>query len=308
MELATRADIQACFRLILGRDPNPEEVRGHFSRIGEPLDVIVTSYLNSAEFAARGLINRKRPANVILTDFGGFKIFADSNDAAVGHHVANRLYEPEVTQVFKSHLKPGMSVIDIGANIGFFSMLSRSIVGHSGKVLSVEPNTYNARMIEASRLVNSFENVRVLLTAASDQTGILTLHTEYSNGSVANIKDVDEVWNSVLVPAIVLDDIVGDGDVNFIKIDIEGNEPAAMRGLTSTIERCKPFIVSEFTAKSLADGPVAYLQFFLARGYKLGVIKRTGDYGIINCGDDVGKVMSLFSEDGTDHIDIVAIP
>jgi FkbM family methyltransferase len=303
-KLATKDDISACFRLILGREPNPEEIQGHFSRAGEPLKTIVASYINSAEFAARGIMKIDRPANIALVEYSDFKIFADSTDAAVGRHVVGGVYEPEVERVFREQLKPGMSVIDIGANIGYFTLLSRSLVGPSGKILAVEPNVENVRLIEASRRTNEFDNIDVLCAAASESLGVLTLHSEYSNGSVVPAARVDDIWTSQLVPAVILDDIIGSRTVDFVKIDIEGNEPTAMRGLARMIERSHPFVISEFSATGIIGGANAYLEFFLARGYDLGVISKTE--GVEPCGRSKEKVMERFFASGNDHIDIVA--
>lgn len=303
--IATEADIRSCFRLILGRDPNPEELPGHLARAGEPLDVIVASYLNSAEFAARGLMSVKQPTDVVLVDFPAFKIFADINDAAVGRHVAGKAYEPEVESIFRDRLKDGMSVIDIGANIGYFTMLSRSLVGPKGRVFAIEPNVNNLRMIEASRRINGFVNLDVLGCAASDKTELMTLHSEFSNGSVASAREVSDLWTTTIVPAVVLDDFVGNRQIDFIKVDVEGNELRALLGLEKTIERCRPFIVSEFSAAGIVGGAETYLDFFLDRRYELGVLTKTR--GMKFCGRDKGQVISHFVANGTDHIDIVAI-
>lgn len=303
--IATEADIRGCFRLILGRDPNPEELPGHLARAGEPLDVIVASYLNSAEFATRGLMSVKRPADIVLVDFPNFDIFADINDAAVGRHVAGKAYEPEVESIFRERLKDGMSVIDIGANIGYFTMLSRSLVGPEGYVFAVEPNVNNLRMIEASRRTNGFVNVNVLGCAASNRTELLTLHSEFSNGSVASAREVNDLWTSTIVPAVILDDFIGNRHIDFIKVDVEGNELRALSGLDKTIERCRPFIVSEFSAAGIVGGADAYLNFFLDHRYQLGVLTKTK--GVQFCGRDKKQVISYFVANGTDHIDIVAM-
>src|ERR1700730_14453808 len=86
-KIATHEDIFYCFRLLLGRNPNPEEWPGHSSRAGEDLENIVSSYVTSREFAARGLLNKTYRDQVELVQFPCFSIFASNDDLAIGHHV-----------------------------------------------------------------------------------------------------------------------------------------------------------------------------------------------------------------------------
>src|SRR5438045_6874765 len=83
---ATYEDIFYCFRLLLGRSPNSEEWPGHSSRVGEDLENVVSSYVTSREFAARGLLNKTYRDQVELVRFPQVPIFASNDDLAVGHH------------------------------------------------------------------------------------------------------------------------------------------------------------------------------------------------------------------------------
>lgn len=85
--VATEADIRACFRLLLGRNPNPEERAGHFAQAGAELGVVVKGYVNSHEFASRGFLNERHEASVEKVSGPGFDIFVQSDDLAVGHGV-----------------------------------------------------------------------------------------------------------------------------------------------------------------------------------------------------------------------------
>ena len=122
---ATREDITACFRLLLGRAPNPTELAGHMAQAGRPLPRVVAGYINSLEFARRGLMNPDAggPAAVMLE---GYRLYASADDAAVGQHVIQKSYEPEVHTVFCRLLRPGMGVVDLGANIGYLKYTPRA--------------------------------------------------------------------------------------------------------------------------------------------------------------------------------------
>src|SRR5712691_1906183 len=123
-KIATPEDIFYCFRLLLGRCPNPEEWPGHASRAGEDIEKVVSGFVTCHEFAARGLLRNTYQDKVELVRFPNFSVFASIDDLAVGNHVVvGRAYEPPVAAVLSRHVKPGMAVVDIGANIGYLTML-----------------------------------------------------------------------------------------------------------------------------------------------------------------------------------------
>ena len=129
---ATRQDIQSCFRLLLGRAPSPEEWAGHSTLAGGDLRAVVRSYLESREFSERGLIGTRAASDISLTPADGFLIYTDADDLAVGKLVASGVYEPAVATLFRDVLRARMVGVDVGANIGSFTMLAASIVGPEG--------------------------------------------------------------------------------------------------------------------------------------------------------------------------------
>jgi FkbM family methyltransferase len=310
-KIATHEDIFYCFRLLLGRNPNSEEWPGHSSRAGEDLENVVSSFVTSREFAARGLLNRTYRDQVELVRLPRFSLFASDDDLAIGHHVVRgHPYEPGIAAIFDRYVEPGMSVVDIGANIGCLTMLLASLVGPSGLVVAVEPNPENVKLLEASRRVNGFDQVLVMQAAVGRQTGVLALNVSHSNGMTGELPDsVDAIFASRPVPCFALDVILPkDRHFNLVKIDIEGAELNALIGLSETIDRDRPVIVSEFSPGTLpgishCSGP-EYLRFLLAKGYRIGVIEQDGSE--ISFGDDVDGVMDAYSRSGVDHIDIIA--
>jgi hypothetical protein len=93
---ATPEDIFYCFRLLLGRTPNPEEWPGHSSRVGEDLENVVSSYVTSREFSERGLLNKTYRDQVELVRLPRFSLFASNDDLAVGRHVVGGAYESKI--------------------------------------------------------------------------------------------------------------------------------------------------------------------------------------------------------------------
>ena len=308
----TAEDIYHCFRLLLGRPPNREEWRGHSSRVGEPLDAVVGSYVNSLEFTRRRLSDADAGSGYEVAELDGFRMFASPSDAAVGRHVLGGQYEGEVAAVFRSVLRPGMGVIDIGANIGYFTMLSARLVGPAGHVLAVEPNPLNARMIEASRTMNGFSHVTVLQAAAGRQVGMLGLNTSHSNGTTSTLEDTGAAMlEARTVPCLPLDAVVpGDRPVGLIKVDVEGAEYNALSGCLGIIRRDRPVIVSEFSPGMLEGisgvSGETYLGWLQGLGYGISVIEADGS--LISSNGDPEAVMAIYRARVTDHIDIVAQP
>lgn len=312
-ETATADDIRACFRLLLGRAPNPEEWPGHSLRAGEALHSVVASYVGSLEFARRGLLRDDPASQPILARLADFRIYVAPGDAAVGRHVRTDSYEPEVGATFRRLLRPGMGVLDIGANIGYFTMLAASLVGSSGHVLAIEPNPRNVRLLEASRRVNGFSQVAVAQVAAGPATGILALHRSHSNGTTSEPDpDIAALFAAETVACVRPDALLGNGwrrrRIDLIKVDVEGAEYLALSGCSEIIRRDRPSIISEFSP-GLMPGISGisgrdYLSWLIARGYTLSVITPEGGLQP----EGVEGVMAVHALRGTDHVDILAEP
>ncbi|HEV8656054.1 MAG TPA: FkbM family methyltransferase [Candidatus Limnocylindria bacterium] len=230
-------------------------------------------------------------------------------DTAVSEHVKRDAYEPNVTAVFRGRLRPGMHVLDIGANIGWYTMLAASLVRSSGSVTAIEPNPESAKLLEASRRVNSFDNVMVLQVAAGRELGLLVLHGSYSEAMTsAAPDDAAALTNSTTVPSFKVDDLVPrTKNIDLVKIDVQGAEYNALLGASELIRRCHPTIVSEFSPTMMpgmsgVDGR-QYLRFLLDFGYKIAVIESEG--ALRDCGTDSEKVMEAYRSSGVDHIDIL---
>ena len=311
VDRATADDVFHAFRLLLGRHPNRDEVRGHMLQIGRPIADVARTYLGSREFAARGLLGADAGEIVCVDSPAGFRIHVRPSDIAVGEAVFHGgLHEPNVTAVFERRLRPGMRVIDIGANVGWFTMLAASRVGPVGEVIAVEPDRGNAALLEASRRINGFGNVLLLPVAAGRVSGAVAIFRAYSNAATAPLDTIDPLHNEI-VPAIRLDDVIdaGKGPIGLVKADVEGAEPIALGGLERVLRRDRPVIVCEFAPGMMPgvsgiDG-VAYVKWLNALGYRPAVI--TPDGREQPCAD-AGMVMEAYERSGVDHIDLVCDP
>ncbi len=301
---ASEADIVACFRLLLGRRPSPEEWRGHSMRVGEDLAGVVASFLTSREFREHRLIEPAGPGRVAIAELAGFRICLDEADGAAGRHVQADNYKRDVTAVFRDLLRPGMGVLDIGADIGYFTLLAAAAVGPDGYVLAIDPDPRNVRLLEASRRLNGFDHVAVAQVAAAGEPGLLTLTTS----------PLPQAWRELLDAELVTagrpDDLLPAGRrIDLIKAGVQGAEYTALLGCRRTIAAFRPVIVSEFSPSLLAgiSGIEArrYLGWLKDQGYALSIIMPDGS---ARPADDPEAVMREHAGRRTGQLDLLARP
>lgn len=307
--VVSKLDIYYAFRHILGKLPEENEWHGHCGFVGKNLNDVVTTYFNSPEFKNRKLTGFS-PRGSRRVELDGYAIYVAENDHAVGGHIlANREYEPPVSEVFVSFLKPGMTAVDIGANIGWFSLLSAYLVGSRGRVFSFEPGAENSRYLLLNKLANGFEQITLIHAAASEQVESLAYNSSFSNGFVTNLNDAETgvILDANVVFALPVDLIVPiDLPVHLIKVDVEGWEMKALRGAERVVARWKPLVVVEFSPPALegCSGVTGeeFLSYFEARGYRFNVIEK---YGLLNCDSDVSRVMAAYTAAKANHIDLL---
>jgi FkbM family methyltransferase len=310
-DLATAEDIRACFRLLLGREPNPEEWPGHSSRAGEKLSTVVRSFLHSKEFKERRLLQVDDLANFEFAMVDGLKVAASPSDLDVGKHVLGGGYEPHVTSVFRREVKEGMHVLDVGANCGYFSFLAMSLAGPRGHVWAVEPNAANVRLLEIAKRANDVTNLTIIPAAAGLAIGSAKLNAAQSNGMVSQLTSVEDASNATLVCQIALDAVFRDVErLEFIKIDVEGGEYIALKGMEHTLDRCRPRIVSEFSPGTMPGisgvSGKDYLEFLIQKAYRIGVIFQSGE--VDHYHRSSAPILDAFQQSGVDHVDFLALP
>lgn len=303
---ATAEDIYFCFRLLLGRNAHREEWAGHSSRAGEPLRDVVQTYLNSGEFKGRNLLAREMPTNIVHKHNGRFEVFANPDDPVIGAPVLADCYEPEVTSMIEQLLQSGDTFVDVGANIGYFTLLAAPIVGCDGHVYAVEPNDLNVKLLESSIRANGFENVSVMQVAAAERIETLLLHSTIGNGTTSAMRE-HELFSGTTIPGIPLDTLLSGRKepVKLIKLDVEGFEYRALLGAQEMLRQDRPHIVFEFSAGGI-DGISGedFLRWLADRGYCFSNLS-SGPSHLIG---DIGAIMNAYERQGVDHLDILARP
>lgn len=186
-----------------------------------------------------------------------------------------RWYEPESVAAAKKFIKPDMNVLDIGAHIGYFSRLFSELVGKRGKVYALEPHQETYNLLVQNISLPKYQNINPVQKALSDKTEKVDFFEVADSGkhSFYNVayylSKVDPVGytfkRKLNVEAITLDEFlgkIGNPEINFIKMDIEGAEPKALRGMEKTVARSKNLaMIVEFNAGTLKAGGVTVPEF-----------------------------------------------
>jgi FkbM family methyltransferase len=223
---------------------------------------------------------RFRRADLQFAQVEGLTLALDTADASVCQPIAAAsAWEPHLTAVFRRFIQPGQHVIDVGANVGYFTVLAGTLVGPTGWVTAIEPNSENCRLILASADANQLANVELIPVALDQQKGWAHFSTHIGSNGGLRPNAIDAIVDDAgqIVPVFALDDLIT-RPVHFLKIDVEGAEHRAMQGASRLIERDRPIVSSEFSVEMIERisgvAAIDYLQFFTSRGYGINVIDR----------------------------------
>lgn len=198
---------------------------------------------------------------------GRYKLYVDTRDEGFGSHLLlDGFWEIWLTMFIARMIKPGMNVIDVGANFGYYSVLTAELVGPTGKVIAIEPNHDTTAFLKRTIRLNGYDDRTVVIESAvgnnPDNAALLfTPHAEPKNATiVATAEQVDQTLGSLTnVSSCTIDSLLPQiGRVDFIKIDAEGAEHDIFLGMRQTIEIHDPDIVLEFNAARYAD-PGAFI-------------------------------------------------
>jgi FkbM family methyltransferase len=174
-------------------------------------------------------------------------------------------------KVIHSLVEHGQTVLDIGSNIGFYTDIFSRIVGSNGKVHAFEPDILNYSHLKD--IFGKRNNVSLQQKAASEITGPLKIFTSKLLNVDHRTYPVEQYESSYGIEAISIDDYVaGVFKVDFIKMDIQGHELKALRGMKKTIDLFKPILLSEFWPSGLkqaGDSADDYLSLVQSYGYSI---------------------------------------
>jgi FkbM family methyltransferase len=257
----------------------------------------------------RSVLRRLLPLRgPLLLNLPEFKLYVRLDDWVVGARIAlRRTYEPHVARQARALLRPSMRVIDLGANIGYYTLLAAARVGPTGSVAAFEPAPTNAALLARSVAANGFSNVTLFPCAVASAKTTVNLLLDDSNGRLVGAGTP----GARRVQAVVLDDLLGpDYPVDLIKMDIEGAEGMALAGMRRIIAANRPTIICEFSPPALRVvskiTPEEYLAQLRAPGYSIYVIDRARGLSLRPESD--AEVMAHLVGNASEHLDLIARP
>ena len=206
-------------------------------------------------------------------EIDGHKLFLDSEDS-LRLSVYGKFEEFE-TEVMKKEIKEGDIVLDIGANIGYYTLIFARLVGDKGKVFAFEPDPENFALLKKNVETNGYKNIILINKAVSDKEGEIKLYLNKYNKANHTIYQTEENRESIPIKTISLDNFFKDykGKIDFIKMDIEGAEYLAIKGMINLLKKNKNIkLITEYYPhwfKKLNVKSEEYLKLLSKCGFKL---------------------------------------
>ena len=217
------------------------------------------------------ITNPERWANV----HGAF-LLANIHDRGIGTHLFFQDgYSPARVSEIQKIVKEGDVVIDIGANIGYFTVLLANLVGPKGKVYAFEPDPRNFDLLQRTIEKNGWNHVIAEQKAVSNKAGEFLLYQTQSWS--ANTLVPHEHISAVKVNVIILDDFLSnERHVNFVKIDTDGSEPFVIQGMKQLIQRSPDLrVLAEYqpgNLKRYLSDPLDFITIAEQHGLALSAI------------------------------------
>jgi len=241
------------------------------------------------------------PGSPRVMELSGFKLWVDPSTAGgvVPWLMLDDIHEPAETRCMRDHLLPGGTFVDIGANIGYHTVLGATIVGERGRVYAFEPEPVNFETLKRNIELNNLRNVVAEAKACSERAGTLDLHIDKTNAGGHHLHDSLEASEAVSISAITLDDYFRDleGSIDLIKMDIQGYESVALRGMLNLLgseKRVK--IITEFDAPMISaagHSPTDFLATLQSLGYRFTILS---DYGKSAANASPEKIISICTD------------
>lgn len=223
---------------------------------------------------------------VVIQTSHGFRMIVDGNSQAGRVLYVTGTYEPEVSAEITRLAGPGDLVIDGGAHIGFFTLLASFRVGPTGRVMAFEPSSPTAEVLRRNVELNGCTNVAIVQAALSDASGTDVLaHASTTETGQATLRPIEHAAATTTIKVVALDEILTDAKqrVALIKLDLEGMELRALRGMARLLQRDRPHVIVEVTEAFLkqAGGSAHELYCLLADyGYAAQAIEWNGVHRI----------------------------
>jgi len=224
---------------------------------------------------------------------GKYFLFLNPYDPVVSGAIFFNIYEKSESHFIKSICYEGMNILDIGANIGYYTALFSQLAGERGSVIAIEPDLESYKYL--SKSINSFnyKNVLSFRLAASDIKQKLPLFISKENRGDNRLYSTNQKRNSIMVDCLTVDELLEENKIenlDLIKIDVQGYEPKVLKGMLNIVRSSKKLILlSEFWPKGIlqaGESPKEFLTMLRKMQFQLFELKKNGFLVLLKPSED----------------------
>jgi FkbM family methyltransferase len=238
--------------------------------IGQKLPFIHTLYREIYRLTGQKVFQVSLPLNL--------KMWVQGKDTGPGFYFKVKgAFEPTQTNYFLKHIYANDVFFDVGAHVGYYSLLASKLVGDQGKVIAFEPSKENYQLLEKNIEVNNLRNIKIIKKAVSDKTGKTKFYLNTtSSGDNSLIKTKGTV--QVQINTITLDEFIAKSKLspNVIKVDVESAEDKVIAGMLSILDSRKlRLMFIEFGEDVQKGKKIAKL--LIKKGFSLKIIDEKSD-------------------------------
>jgi len=219
---------------------------------------------------------------IVVPAKGGFANFEiqDAQEFIQSYIYFRGFYEFRETRILRQYLRDGDVFIDVGANLGWFTLVAASIVGTKGKVIAFEPSSSIYAHLKKNVEINLFDNIKLEKLALSDKNGTVKFQINSNEnrglGSIVLTENVDKVVEIEKVKTLKFDDYYQDCNldkIRFMKIDVEGAEMMVLQGMSGILQNkaCDYLMVevSDDRLREIGSSSADVLTLLRDYGYRL---------------------------------------
>jgi len=222
---------------------------------------------------------------VLALTAAGARIFLDAGDTAITPHIAlTGTWEPGVERALRRLLRPGQSVVEIGANMGYHTLVMAEAIGPTGRLHAFEAHPRTAGLLAATLAINGLiDRVTLHPLAALDRAGTVSFAEHPTLCGSFHLADAEtgaDFTARLAIPAVTLDEELADlPAIDLLRIDAEGSEPLALRGAVALLARSPALVLmTEWSPVQMASRAdvAGFADWLLGQGLAPGRILPDG--------------------------------
>jgi FkbM family methyltransferase len=242
-------------------------------------DKVLTPFLRLPHFKGKTrieeLLRRLLWSPSATAVFGGIRMELDPAEWTQMQLLKRNWLEPLTLELYAQLLRPGDVFVDVGAHVGFHSLVARKLVGAEGLVVCVEPQPYNAQKILANWRTNNFSNLKLIVAAASDRDGWVELNDQLmTDRSVLTLRESGgkNAAQRFEVPSVRLDSVLQRHAIDrvaVLKIDVEGYENEVIDGVGDCLPKIENIVVEILPNRQDETRLRSLIELLRTNGYQL---------------------------------------